>query len=320
MIRFLERNGYDVSYTTDIDSDRRGDLIKNHHVFLSIGHDEYWSGNQRANVEPRRATPASTSPSSAATRSTGRPGWETSEDGANTPYRTARLLQGDLGEREDRPDLLGVDRHLARPALQPAVQRRPAGERADRHRRTCPTATTSPCRCPAAQGKYRFWRNTTVANTRRRTDGHAARRTRSATSPMRTSTTGSGRPGLIRLSTTTGTTPEYLRDFGNTVTPGTTTHHMTLYKAASGALVFGAGTIQCAWGLDANHDGFATRPADSRMQQATVNLLADMGAQPGSLIDRPAAGRRLDRHAPRRPRPSPRPPPAPAWPTGRWSP
>ena len=61
--------------------------------------------------------------------------------------------------------------------------------------------------------------------------------------------------GLIRLSTTTGSTPEYLRDFGNVVTPGTTTHHMTLYRAPSGALVFGAGTIQWAWGLDDNHDG-----------------------------------------------------------------
>ena len=30
MIRFLERNGYDVSYTTDVDSDRRGNLITNH--------------------------------------------------------------------------------------------------------------------------------------------------------------------------------------------------------------------------------------------------------------------------------------------------
>src|SRR5687768_13695589 len=51
MIRFLERNGYDVSYTTDVDSDRRGNLIANHDLFLSVGHDEYWSGTQRAAVE-----------------------------------------------------------------------------------------------------------------------------------------------------------------------------------------------------------------------------------------------------------------------------
>jgi hypothetical protein len=88
---------------------------------------------------------------------------------------------------------------------------------------------------------------------------------------------------LIQLSTTTGPAPQYLQDFGNTVVVGTTTHHLTMYKAPSGALVFGAGTIQWAWGLDANHDGVAA-PADARMRQATVNLLADMGATAATLV------------------------------------
>ena len=55
MVRFLERNGYNVSYTTGIDADRRGAEILEHRVFLSVGHDEYWSGDQRANVEAARA-------------------------------------------------------------------------------------------------------------------------------------------------------------------------------------------------------------------------------------------------------------------------
>ena len=52
MIRFMERNGYDVSYTTaaDVDADTGGTLIRNHKVFMTVGHDEYWSGAQRANV------------------------------------------------------------------------------------------------------------------------------------------------------------------------------------------------------------------------------------------------------------------------------
>ena len=81
-----------------------------------------------------------------------------------------------------------------------------------------------------------------------------SRRTPSATSPTRTLDNGFRPPGLIRLSTTTGAVPEYLRDFGNTVTAGTTTHHLTLYRAPSGALVFSAGTVQWTWGLDAEHD------------------------------------------------------------------
>ena len=54
MVRFLEANGYDVSYTTGIDTERRGNLITKHKTFLSVGHDEYWSGGQRANVEAAR--------------------------------------------------------------------------------------------------------------------------------------------------------------------------------------------------------------------------------------------------------------------------
>ncbi len=41
MVRWLEANGYDVSYFTGVDSDRRGEAILQHKVFLSVGHDPY---------------------------------------------------------------------------------------------------------------------------------------------------------------------------------------------------------------------------------------------------------------------------------------
>ena len=62
---------------------------------------------------------------------------------------------------------------------------------------------------------------------------------------------------------------------------GTATHNLTLYKD-HGALVFGAGTVFWAWGLSSIHDGQPT-PTDPDIQQAMVNLLADMGAQPATL-------------------------------------
>jgi len=71
MIRWLERNGYDVSYFTGVDSDRHGELIRQHRVFLSVGHDEYWSADQRKNVEAARDA-GCISPSSVAMKSTGR--------------------------------------------------------------------------------------------------------------------------------------------------------------------------------------------------------------------------------------------------------
>ena len=54
MIRWMEANGYNVSYSTDVDTDRRGSELLEHKVFLSVGHDEYWSAGQRANVEAAR--------------------------------------------------------------------------------------------------------------------------------------------------------------------------------------------------------------------------------------------------------------------------
>ncbi len=92
MLKFLERNGYDLSYTTDVDTDRSGALIKNHQVFMSTGHDEYWSKNERNNVDRRAGRRRRTSPSSAATRSTGRPATSRASMAATPP--TARSPAG----------------------------------------------------------------------------------------------------------------------------------------------------------------------------------------------------------------------------------
>jgi hypothetical protein len=59
-------------------------------------------------------------------------------------------------------------------------------------------------------------------------------------------------------------------------------------------LVFGAGTVDWAWALDSNHDDVrgwrgTTDPAiEVDLQQVTVNLLADMGAQPSTLANTPS--------------------------------
>ena len=138
---------------------------------------------------------------------------------------------------------------------------------------------------PAAFGALRLWRNTSIADL----------------APGETATLPAGtlghewdedrdngfRPaGLMRLSSTTLAVDSYIQDNGSTYAPGTATHSLTEYRAPSGALVFGAGTVQWAWGLDDVHDVFTSnppRPPDARMQQATVNLLADMAVQPSTL-------------------------------------
>lgn len=54
MVLFLEREGYDVTYSTDVDTHARGKLILQHKAFLSVGHDEYWSWRMRKNVTKAR--------------------------------------------------------------------------------------------------------------------------------------------------------------------------------------------------------------------------------------------------------------------------
>ena len=114
MVRWLERNGYDVSYFTDVDSDRRGEEILEHDVFMSVGHDEYWSKGQRENVEAARDAGVNLAFFSGneiywKTR------WENSIAGPDTSYRTlVTYKEGNQGEGEftcggkcdpDEPDI-----------------------------------------------------------------------------------------------------------------------------------------------------------------------------------------------------------------------
>jgi N,N-dimethylformamidase beta subunit-like protein len=54
LIRFLEQNGYDVSYQTDIDTDRRPSSLLSHRLVMTAGHDEYWTKTIRDAFEMAR--------------------------------------------------------------------------------------------------------------------------------------------------------------------------------------------------------------------------------------------------------------------------
>lgn len=53
-IRWLERQGYDVSYISSVDLDQHSEQLLNHQAFISIGHDEYWTQAMRQGVENAR--------------------------------------------------------------------------------------------------------------------------------------------------------------------------------------------------------------------------------------------------------------------------
>ena len=112
MVRFLESNGYDVSYTSGVDTDRRGAELLEHEAFLSVGHDEYWSGTQRANVEAARDAGVDLAFFSGnevfwKTR------WENSIDGSGTPHRTLVSYKETHADAKIDPQPNDLDRHLA---------------------------------------------------------------------------------------------------------------------------------------------------------------------------------------------------------------
>jgi hypothetical protein len=278
MIRFLEANGYDVSYISGLDTERRGNLLTNHKLFMSSGHDEYWTGGQRTAVENARNAGVNLAFFSGnevfwKTR------WEPSGDGANTPDRTlVSYKDTHFDTRQDPVAWTGTWRDPRFTTDAEGIK----PENALTGQSFVVNTGTSRITVPAAYGKLRMWRNTAAATL-----------PAGGTLQLAPSTLGyewdadpdnGFRPaGSIRLSSTTVSGVEVFTDYGSTTNPsGTATHNMTMYRAPSGARVFGAGTVQWAWGLDAANP--AGNTVDKNMQQATVNLFADMGVQPSSLL------------------------------------
>lgn len=280
MVRWLEANGYDVSYTTGVDTDRRGAELLEHELFLSNGHDEYWSAAQRTNVEAARNAGVHLAFFSG-NEVFWKHRWETSIASGGAAHRTLVVYKETIANAkiDPTPTWTGTWRD---PRFSPPSDGGQPENALTGQLFMVNGVENWEMRVPAEDGKMRFWRNTSVANL-------AAGQT--ATLPHGTlgyewdevPDNGLRPAGLFRLSRTThDVTPLYLQNFGSVYGAGTATHSLSLYRHSSGALVFGAGTVQWAWGLDAEHDNEG-EPADPRMQQATVNLFADMGVQPGSL-------------------------------------
>ncbi|PYQ74075.1 MAG: hypothetical protein DMG01_21470, partial [Acidobacteria bacterium] len=284
MVRWLEANGYNVSYFTGVDADRSGALIKTHKAYLSVGHDEYWSGNQRANVEAARDGGVNLAFFSGnevfwKTR------WESSQFGAQ-PYRTLVGYKETLNNAkiDPSPEWTGTWRD---PRFSP-----PADGGRPENALTGTIWTVNCCTyaisVPAEFGALRFWRNTSLSSL---APGTSATLTSDTLGYEWDEDLDNGfRPsGLVHLSSTTVDVPQRLTDYGAHVGPGTATHSLIFYRKntvdAQGphsALVFGAGTVQWSWGLDNVHDRGTSIP-DPAIRQATVNLFADMGVQPGSI-------------------------------------
>ncbi|MBW6397557.1 DUF4082 domain-containing protein [Roseomonas sp. HJA6] len=278
-LRWLEANGYDVSYISGVDTARSGESLLNHKVFLSVGHDEYWSAEQRTNVEAARDAGVNLAFLSGnamywKTR------WEASIDGSETDYRTmVTYKETRAGTKIDPSDeWTGTWRDLT---YDPALGGQTPENALQGTMFTVDSYRLDSIKIPYDMTQLRFWRNTAVAET---APGETAALVQNLlgyewdSAPDNSFTP----DGLIRLSSTTLSVDTLLYDYGTTVGPGVATHNLTLYRAESGAIVFGAGTVYWSWGLDENHD-LQWTPTDPSVQQAMVNLFADMGVQAQTL-------------------------------------
>jgi len=278
LIRFLEASGYNMSYISQVDSEVRGSLLLNHKLFISSGHDEYWSQNQRNSMEAARAAGVNLA---FFTGNTGfwKTRFEPSADGTNTASRTLVTYKDThFDAQQDPVEWTGTWRD-PRYTTPPD---RPTPENALLGLSFLVNFGTSRITVPYAYKNLRIWRNT--AATTLAPGGSLALAPSTLGYEWDVDADNGFRPaGTFRMSSTTVSGLETFTDYGSFVTDrtSTATHNIVAYRAASGALVFNTGTVQWSWGLD---DYTESGNIDNNMRQATVNILADLDAQPYALL------------------------------------
>ncbi|WP_380837107.1 DUF4082 domain-containing protein [Sphaerisporangium dianthi] len=279
MVRWLEANGYNVSYMSSLDAARSPATLLNHKSLLSVGHDEYWSGEERTAFENAR------------------------DNGVNLAFFSGNEIYWKTRWENNYRTMVSYKETHANAKIDPAAGvwtgtwrdprfSPPADGGKPENALTgtlftvnCTTSNNGceaiPLTVPAADGKMRFWRGTPVGG---QFSGSMNIGGIVGYEWDEDVDNGSRPAGLVPMSSTTSVAEQVLIDYGTNVAQKSATHRLTLYRAPSGALVFGAGTVQWSWGLDPEHDGYDENDySNLSIKQATVNLFADMGVQPKSL-------------------------------------
>jgi hypothetical protein len=246
MVRWLERNGYDVTYLTDADVHENGLLLFNHRAFLSVGHDEYWSWNQRQNVENARDH-----------------GTNLAFFGANICYWQVRFEAGFDGQ----PDRTMVSYKESAITSDPyAVDSDP---RNDQYITTLwrNNNMKPPEDALIGVGYAGDPFNTDIVISD--ASSWIFQSTGLGANSHLTGLLGYEVDGLLANA------PSTLQILGTSPLPSGLISSMTVYTAQSGAQVFAAGSIQWAWGLDDDYFSPALRPSvlNPAAQQMTQNIL-----------------------------------------------
>lgn len=285
-IFWLEENGYDVSYISGIDAATSGSLLLNHQVYMDVGHDEYWTDSQAANVQA-----AGHAGVNLMFLSGNEVYWQTrlsaSIDSSHTANRTLITYKDTHANQLIDPTGTATGTFMdARFASTGGMSGTPSNALTGTvFQMDDPSYGT--IKIPYGMTQLRLWRNAPIAST---STGQTASLTPNLLGYEWDSSPDNGfRPaGLVDVSSTTlQSATKYLLDYGNTTGSGTATHNLVEFRdPVSGALVFGAGTVFWSWGLASDHDQYnlaPPTPTDPNVQQAMVNVFADMGVQPATL-------------------------------------
>ncbi|MGE5709733.1 MAG: N,N-dimethylformamidase beta subunit family domain-containing protein [Nitrospira sp.] len=251
MVRWLEREGWDVTYATNLDVHRDPALLLSHRAFLSVGHDEYWSDRMRRHVEQARDR-----------------GVHLAFFSANTCYWQIRLMPSlSMGV----PDRIVVAYKGKAPWQDPVLFDGDPGN--DR------LATTRWRSAPVNQPEAALLGGMYLEG-EEAVDGNLI-----VVNPSHWMMNGTGLkqgdalPGLLGYEVDGEDAASPPNRVVLTRSPvGSRMATSTLYEAASGALVFNSGSMQWIWGLDDFHvDGRGEHRMHSGLQQMTRNLLRRLG-------------------------------------------
>jgi hypothetical protein len=254
MVRFLEHEGYDVTYTTDVDTHDRGDFLFLHKAVLIVGHDEYWSWAMRDNFEAARNG-----------------GVSLGFFGANIAYWQVRYEPSPL-TRESNRTLVGYKNAKRDPLF--------SSSDSNLRRRTTTQFRQPPVNRPedaligVMYDRANVFDDIVVENASHWVfDGTKLR-------------AGEHLPGLLgyEVDRMFESAPPNTHRIAHS--PYRAHGHagyadMTVYEADSGSVVFATGTMQWNWGLV----GYRVRGREFKnpaVQQATRNILARFGATPST--------------------------------------
>ena len=271
-VAFLERNGYDLDYTTSTDLHTSGSQVATHKAFVSPAHDEYWSAPMRSAVTAARDA-----------------GTGLFWLGSNQVYWRIRFESSPSTGAANRVEVCykTTESGATDPVSATGTWRDPAGANAPENALVGSMYigdndnTSFPLVVSAAQGRTRVWRHTPLASMA------------GASTSLGTSLVGwewndrvaNGlEPAGTQAFTASPVDGELVQNNGHGYVTGSATATGTLYKAASGAWVVSTGTNYWSRGLANN--AFGSGEVDTNVQQATVNVLADMNAKPAT----PASG------------------------------